>query len=322
MEVRTEMGKWQGKIGIVGAGSVGATIAYACLVKGIGKHISLYDVAKSRVDAEVLDLNHGVQFVPMATIDGSDDINVMADCDVIVISAGARQKPGQSRIELAGINAEMCRTLVPNLLKVAPDATILMVTNPVNVLTYVALKVSGLPIHRVFGSGTVLDSARFRYMIAQHCGVAVQSVHGYIVAEHGDTEIPLWSTANIGGVPVQSWEMPGHGPLTADDEKKILHGVRNSAEMIIQGKGATNYAIGLAGSTILEALLWNEKRVLPVSSLLTDYRGISDVCISVPSVVGHKGVERLLPVPMNAEEEAGLRSSADSIRNVIRTLGF
>ena len=117
----------------------------------------------------------------------------------------------------------MCRTLVPNLLKVAPDATILMVTNPVDVLTYVALKVSGLPIHRVFGSGTVLDSARFRYMIAQHCAVAVQSVHGYIVAEHGDTEIPLWSSANIGGVPVQSWEMPGHGPLTADDEKKILH---------------------------------------------------------------------------------------------------
>ena len=140
------MGKWQVKIGIVGVGSVGATIAYACLVKGIGKHISLYDVAKSRVDAEVLDLNHGVQFVPMATIDGSDDINVMADCDVIVISAGARQKPGQSRIELAGINAEMCRTLVLSLLEVAPDATILMVTNPVDVLTYVALKVSGLPI--------------------------------------------------------------------------------------------------------------------------------------------------------------------------------
>ena len=200
----------------------------------------------------------------------------------------------------------MCRTLVPNLLKVAPDATILMVTNPVNVLTYVALKVSGLPTNRVFGSGTVLDSARFRYMIAQHCGVAVQSVHGYIVAEHGDTEIPLWSTTTIGGVPVQSWEMPGHGPLTTDDEQRILHGVRNSAGVIIAGKGATNYAIGLAGSTILEALLWNGHRVLPVSSLLTDYRGISDVCISVPTVVGHRGIhQRLLPVPMNAEEEAG-----------------
>jgi L-lactate dehydrogenase len=171
------MSKWQGKIGIVGAGSVGATIAYACMVRGIGKHISLYDVVKSRVEAEVLDLNHGLMFVPMATVDGSDDINVMADCDVIVIAAGARQKPGQSRIELAGINAEMCRTLVPDLLRVAPDARILMVTNPVDVLTYVALKVSGLPTCRVLGSGTVLDTSRFRFMIAQHCAVAVQSVH-------------------------------------------------------------------------------------------------------------------------------------------------
>ena len=322
MEVRTEMGKWQGKIGIVGAGSVGATIAYACMVRGIGKHISLFDVVKSRVDAEVLDLNHGLQFVPMAKVNGSDDLNVLENSDVIVVAAGARQKPGQSRIELAGINADMCRTLIPNLLKVAPDATILMVTNPVDVLTYVALKVSGQPSNRVFGSGTVLDSSRFRFLLAQRCAVAVQSVRAYILGEHGDTEVPIWSSANIGTVPVQSWDIPGHGTLTAADEKEILHGVRNSAEMIIQGKGATNYAIGLAGSTILEALLWNEKRVLPVSSLLTDYRGISDVCISVPSVVGHKGVERLLPVPMNAEEEAGLRSSADSIRNVIRTLGF
>ncbi len=163
---------------------------------------------------------------------------------------------------------------------------------------------------------------QFEHVAKRRRELAVQSVHGYIVAEHGDTEIPLWSTTTIGGVPVQSWEMPGHGPLTADDEQKILHGVRNSAEMIIRGKGATNYAIGLAGSTILQALLWNEHRVLPVSSLLTDYRGIGDVCISVPSVVGHQGVERLLPVPMNAEEVAGLRASADSIRNVIRTLGF
>jgi len=322
MEVRTEMGKWQGKIGIVGAGSVGATIAYACMVRGIGKHISLYDVVKSRVDAEVLDLSHGLQFVPMAKVDGSDDLNVLENSDVIVVAAGARQKPGQSRIELAGINAEMCRTLIPSLLRVAPDATILMVTNPVDVLTYVALKVSGQPSHRVFGSGTVLDSSRFRFHIAQRCGVAVQSVRAYIVGEHGDTEIPLWSSANIGSLPVQSWTMPGGGTLSEADEKEILHGVRNSAEIIIQGKGATNYAVGLALSDILEALLWDEKRVLPVSSLMTDYRGISDVCISVPSIVDYRGVERLLPVPMSAEEETGLRASADSLRNVIRTLGF
>jgi len=316
------MGKWQGQIGIVGAGSVGATIAYACMVRGIGKHLCLYDVVKSRVDAEVLDLNHGLQFVPMARVDGADDINVLTDCDVIVVAAGARQKPGQSRIELAGINAEMCRTLIPDLLRVAPNARILMVTNPVDVLTYVALKVSGLPIHRVFGSGTVLDSSRFRFLIAQRCAVAIQSVRAYILGEHGDTEIPIWSSANIGTVPILKWEIPGRGTLTAADQQEILHGVRNSAEMIIQGKGATNYAVGLALSDILEAILWEERRILPVSSLLTDYRGISDVCISVPSIVYHRGVERLLPVPMNEEEVAGLRASADSIRKVIRTLGF
>jgi L-lactate dehydrogenase len=316
------MGKWQGKIGIVGAGSVGATIAYACMVRGIGKHISLYDVARTKVEAEVLDLNHGLMFVPMAKVDGSDDINVLENSDIIVVTAGAKQKPGQTRIDLAGVNAGICRTLIPELLRVAPNATLLMVTNPVDVLTYVALKLSGLESRRVLGSGTVLDSSRFRFLIAERCAVAVQNVHAYIAGEHGDSEIPLWSSASIGSVPVRGWKMPGHGEIAAQYEHDLFESVRTSAEKIIQGKGATNYAIGLAVSTILQAILWNEGRVLPVSSLLTGYRGISDVCLSVPSIVGHKGVEGLLPVPMNAEEESGLQASADAIRNVIRTLGF
>jgi L-lactate dehydrogenase len=311
-----------GKIGIVGAGSVGATIAYACMVQGVGKHISLYDVAKTKVEAEVLDLNHGLMFVPMATVDGSDDISVLANSDVIVVTAGAKQKPGQTRIDLAGTNTNICRTLIPDLLRVAPNATLLMVTNPVDVLTYVALKLSGLESHRVLGSGTVLDSSRFRFLIAQRCAVAVQNVHAYIVGEHGDSEFPLWSSASIGNVPVQGWQMPDHGALNTIEEQEIFESVRTSAYKIIQGKGATNYAIGLAVSTILQALLWNEGRVLPVSSLLTDYRGISDVCLSVPSIVGRRGVEGLLPVPMNAAEEAGLHSSAEAIKQVVRALGF
>jgi L-lactate dehydrogenase len=316
------MSEQAGKIGIVGAGSVGATIAYACMVQGVGKHISLYDVAKTKVEAEVLDLNHGLMFVPMAKVDGSDDINVLADSDVIVVTAGARQKPGQTRIDLAGINTGICRTLIPQLLAVAPNATLLMVTNPVDVLTYIALKLSGLESRRVLGSGTVLDSSRFRFLIAERCSIAVQNVHAYITGEHGDSEFPLWSSASIGSIPVRGWKMPDHGEIGPQNEQELFDNVRTSAEKIIEGKGATNYAIGLAVSTILQAILWNEGRVLPVSSLLTDYRGISDVCLSVPSIVGHRGVEGQLPIPMDAAEEASLHTSAEAIRHVVRTLGF
>ena len=316
------MSEQPGKIGIVGAGSVGATIAYACMVRGVGKHISLYDVAKAKVEAEVLDLNHGLMFVPMAKVDGSDDLNVLERSDVIVVTAGAKQKPGQTRVELAETNTGICRKLIPELLRVAPQATLLMVTNPVDVLTYVALKLSGLESRRVLGSGTVLDSSRFRFLIAQRCAVAVQNVHAYIAGEHGDSEIPLWSSASIGNVPVQGWHMPGHGVLSTLEEQEIFESVRTAAYKIIQGKGATNYAVGLAVAAILEAILWNEGRVLPVSSLLTDYRGISNVCLSVPSIVGLRGVEGLLPVPMNAFEEAGLRASAEAIQHVLHTLGF
>ena len=316
------MSKLPGKVGIVGAGSVGATIAYACMVRGVGKHISLFDIAKSKVEAEVLDLNHGLMFVPMAKVDGSDDLNVLERSDVIVVTAGAKQKPGQTRVELAEVNTTICRKLIPELLRVAPHATLLMVTNPVDVLTYVALKLSGLESRRVLGSGTVLDSSRFRFLIAQRCAVAVQNVHAYIAGEHGDSEIPLWSSASIGNVPVQGWHMPGHGVLSTLEEQEIFESVRTAAYKIIQGKGATNYAVGLAVATILEAILWNEGRVLPVSSLLTDYRGISNVCLSVPSIVGLRGVEGLLPVPMSSSEEAGLRASAGAIQHVLHTLGF
>src|SRR5215207_8081871 len=165
------------KIAVVGAGSVGATVAYACLIRGVGKQIALFDVKREKVDAEVLDLNHGLQFVPMAMLQGSDDVGICADADVVVITAGAKQKPGQTRMDLAGANAEICRKLVPDLLRVAPNAIFLLVTNPVDVITYVTLKLTGLAPQRVLGSGTALDSSRFRYLIAQRCSVAVQNVH-------------------------------------------------------------------------------------------------------------------------------------------------
>ncbi|HEY1498601.1 MAG TPA: hypothetical protein VGF88_03420 [Acidobacteriaceae bacterium] len=196
------------KIGIVGAGSVGATIAYACMIRGVGRHISLFDIAQSKVEAEVLDLNHGLMFAPAATLDGSDDIAVLTGADVVVITAGAKQKPGQTRLDLAATNTQICRRLIPDILRVAPDAILLMVTNPVDVLTYAALRISGFDSHRVIGSGTVLDSSRFRFLLAQRCAVAVQNVHAYIAGEHGDSEIPLWSSATIGNIPLLEWNRP------------------------------------------------------------------------------------------------------------------
>ena len=310
------------KLAIIGAGTVGTTIAYACMMRGVSRHIVLYDVNAAKTRAETLDLNHGLQFVPMATVEGSDDIEICRDAAVIVITAGAKQKVGQSRMDLAAMNVDLCRSLIPKLLAVAPEAVLLLVTNPVDVITYVAQKVSGLPNGRVFGSGTVLDSSRFRFLIAQRLKVAVQSVHATIVGEHGDSEIPLWSSASVANLPLHDWAVQGHGKLTVRDRVDIFENVKNSAARIIEGKGATNFAIGLATAKILEAVLHDENRVLPVSSLLTDYQGLSDVCLSVPCIVNRRGVDITLPIPLNAAELAGLTNSAETIRGVIKALGF
>jgi L-lactate dehydrogenase len=310
------------RIAIVGAGAVGATVAYACLIRGVGKSIALYDLNADKTRAEVLDLNHGLQFTPMASVTGSDDIEVCRDADVVVVTAGAKQKPGQTRLDLAEANVAMCRTLVPRLLEVAPDAVLLMVTNPVDVLTYAALKTSGLPVNRVFGSGTVLDSSRLRLLIAQHCDVAVQNVHAYIAGEHGDSEIPLWSSATIGSVPLLDWNVPGRPPLDAAARDAIHARVVGAAEEIIRGKGATNYAIGLATARIIEAVLFDERQVLPVSSLLDGPAGIGNVCLSLPSVVDRSGVRTVLPVPLSGAEADGLRRSAETVQGVGRQLGL
>jgi L-lactate dehydrogenase len=310
------------KVAVVGAGSVGATLAYACLVRGVGRTIALYDVDADKTRAEVLDLNHGLQFVPQATVVGSDDIEVCRGADLVVITAGAKQKPGQTRPELAGANVTLCRTLVPRLLEVAPDAILLLVTNPVDVVTYAALKYSGLPSQRVFGSGTVLDSSRLRLLLAEHCGVAVQSVHAYIAGEHGDSELPLWSRASIGSVPLLAWDVPGRPPLDAATRDDIVRRVIGAAGEIIRGKGATNYAVGLAAARIIEAVLDDQRLVLSVSSLLDGQAGIHDVCLSLPSVVDRLGVDTVLPGPLSQEEAEGLRRSAETVRGVIASLGL
>lgn len=317
-----KIGSRRPKLTIVGAGSVGATSAFACLTRGVAPTVAIYDLNGKKVQAEVLDLNHGAAFVPRCDVIGSDDIAVTDDSDLIVITAGAKQKPGQTRLDLAESNVNMLRTLIPDLVEHSPDAIIMLVTNPVDVLTYAAQKFSGLPKERVFGSGTVLDSARLRYKLASRIGVSASNVHAYIAGEHGDSEIALWSSASIGSVPLKDWSAPGRPTIDAEMRKEIHHEVVNAAYEIIQGKGATWYAIGLAVARICEAVLRDEDRVLPVSSLLEDYHGISDVCLSVPSIVDRNGVAAQLKVPLSESELIGLRASAEEVREVGKSLGL
>lgn len=311
------------KLAIVGAGAVGSTLAYAALMRGAARTVALLDVNKAKVEAEVLDLQHGIQFVPQARVIGSDDVAVCADADVVVITAGAKQKPGQSRIDLAEATISLVRKIIPGIVEVAPNAVYVMVTNPVDIVTLAALKFSGLPPERLFGSGTVLDSSRLRFLIAERCGIAVENVHAYIAGEHGDSEIALWSSATIAGVPLLDWQpLAGATPLDEAARAEIAREVVQSAYRIIEGKGATNYAVGLAATRIIEAILKNEHRVLPVSSLLDDYYGISDVCLSVPSRVDGRGVTERIALPLSDVELAGLRSSAEEMRRVARGFGI
>jgi L-lactate dehydrogenase len=323
-QIRPGVDRRTTKVAIVGAGSVGATVAYAALMRGVARTVALYDINAAKVEAEVLDLGHGIQFMPMAQVIGSDDLAVCADADVVVVTAGAKQKPGQSRLELAEATIALVTGLMPRLVKVAPDAIFMLVTNPVDIVTYAAMRASGLGGGRLFGSGTVLDSSRLRWLIAQHCNVAVQNVHAYMAGEHGDSEIPLWSSASVGSVPLLEWRgtKTGRGPFDEAARARIADEVIGSAYRIIEGKGATNYAVAQATTRIIEAVLKDEKRVLPVSSMLTDYHGISDVCLSVPSVIGRRGVEAQLEVPMSDDELAGLRASADALRVVARRFGL
>jgi len=298
-------------------------MAYALLARGAARTVVLYDVDRAKVEAQALDLAHGIAFMPMATVAGSDDIEIVRDADVVIFTAGAKQKPGQTRLDLAGATTTLVSSVLPRLVEVAPDAVQLIVTNPVDVVTYVALKVSGLPANQVFGSGTLLDTSRLRYLVSQHTGIAVQNVHAYIVGEHGDSQLALWSSATLGAVPLAQWPgIEGRGPLTAPVREQISDEVKHSAATIIAGKGATNYAVGLAGSRIIEAVLDDEHRIQPVSSLLDGYQGITDVCLSVPSVVGAHGVGERLPVPMSSDEIAALRASADAVREVARQFGY
>ena len=310
------------KVSIIGAGAVGTSTAYALLIKRIAGEIALYDVNKAKVEAEVLDLAHGSQFTNPSRIYGGDDIEVVRNSDVIVITAGAKQAPGQTRLDLAATNVEILKNLMPKLVALAPDAIFLLVTNPCDVLAYAAVKFSGLPANRVFSSGTVLDSSRLRWVLAERIGVSTDSVHAMIVGEHGDSEFPLWSEAKIGPVPLKEWRVGGRAPLSLDELDDIASQVKNAAYKVIEGKGATNFAIGLSAARIVESVLRDESVIMPVSSVLSDYLGVRDVALSVPTVVNRHGAAQVIPMEMTPTELAKLHASAAAIKASIATLGL
>ncbi|CAH0163478.1 L-lactate dehydrogenase [Microbacterium sp. Bi128] len=308
------------KLTVVGAGSVGASVAYASLIRGSARHVALYDIAEAKVEAEVLDLAHGTQFTGSSDITGGSDVSVAEGSHVVVITAGAKQNPGQTRTELAATNAGIIRRMMPDLLEVAPNAIYVIVTNPCDVLTVLAQEATGLPTQRIFASGTVLDTSRLRWKIAQRAGVATSSVHAWIVGEHGDTEFPLWSTATIGSVPITEYDLPDGTRFDEDELDAIAVDVRDAAYKVIRGKGATNYAIGLSSARIVEAILRDEHAILPVSTVLQDFHGITGMALSVPSIVSAKGAVPLAGTPFSDGELTLLRRSADALTTVADSL--
>lgn len=308
------------KVVIIGAGAVGTTFAYALQISGAAGEIVLVDLDRELAEAEALDLSHGLFFTPPVQI-RAGDYDECADADIVVITAGASQKEGQSRMDLVEENVKICRSIVDNITEHTRDAILLMVSNPVDVLTYAALKFSGYPPERVIGSGTVLDTARFRYLLSRNCRVDPHNVHGYVLGEHGDSEVIAWSIASIAGMKLDE-KCPSCPRLENCDKEGIAEDVRSSAYHLISGKGATNWAVGLALVRIVTAILRDEKSVLTVSSLIDGQYGINDLCLSIPAVLGSEGVEDLITPELSDEDREALHDSANAIDEVIREVGL
>jgi L-lactate dehydrogenase len=305
------------KIAVVGAGSVGIAVAYASTIESLAGEIALYDIDGRRAEAQALDLSHGLQFVQDGgRITGGADLELCRGADVVVVTAGATHGPGGTRLDLAAGNVALVRRALPPLLDVAPDAVYVFVTNPVDVVTFVAQEIAGLPHSRIIGSGTVLDSSRLRYVLAARLGISIGSIHAMVVGEHGDSEIVLWSSATVGGTPLLDVVGPDGGTIAAAELDELRRQVREAAYRIIEGKGNTSLAIGLATTRIARCISHDERAVLPVS-VRTSVDGIGEVCLSLPSVVGRAGVVSRLDVPMDDAERDGLRASAATIRAVI-----
>lgn len=298
------------RVVIIGTGAVGATTAYTLLLRERVSELVLIDANKDKALGEALDMNHGLPFTGGVKL-WAGDYSDCADADVIVIAAGASQRPGETRIDLLKRNAGIFDTIIQNIVKYNDHGIILVATNPVDILSYVSLKKSGFPSNRVIGSGTLLDSARFRYLIGQNKGINPRSIHAHIVGEHGDSEVPLWSLANVAGIDLE---------FSDEDREEIFNSTKNAAYEIINAKGATSYAIALALDRIIVSILQNEGSVLNVSTLLKDYNGVSDVYLGVPSIVDRTGVREVLDLNLTGQELEKFQASANKLKSEISKL--
>lgn len=312
---------FRGKIVVVGAGAVGSTTAYTLLLGGLFQDIVLIDINRDKAEGDALDMAHGVSLVKPVTV-MAGDYSDCKDADIVVISAGAPQKPGQTRLDLLKDNVEIYKNIIKSVMKYAPGDVILMpVSNPVDILTYVAYKLSGLPKNQVIGSGTVLDTSRLKYLISRKTGVDARNCHTYIIGEHGDSEVAAWSVTNIGGMTMNEF-CKYTGKCDLNDLDKMYNEVKNSAYEIIRKKGATYYAIAVAVARICECIAGDENSILTVSGVFEGEYDIRDVALSVPTMVGGNGVERIFEVPFSKEEMKGLRDSAATLSGYLRELGM
>jgi len=303
------------KVGIIGAGMVGSSAAYALAMLGIASEIVLVDNNADLAQAQAEDISHAVPFVS-ATVVRASDYDDCAGAGVIIISAGVSQKPGETRLELLGRNAEVFRNVIGRILQAAPQALLLIASNPVDIMTDIATRLSGLPPQRVIGSGTILDTARFRSLLGRHLQISPQSVHAYVLGEHGDSEVLGWSNAMVGAVPLQSFAQQAGRPVTDEVRLKIDAGVRGAAYKIIKGKGATYYGIGAGLARIVKTIARDQRDVLSVSSVTKELAGVTDVAASVPRVIGAEGIVMDLVPDLDETERIALNASARMLKDL------
>jgi L-lactate dehydrogenase len=304
---------------MVGTGFVGSTTAYTIMCDGLFNEIVIIDINRAKAEGDAMDMAHGVSFVKPVSV-YSGDYSDCRDADIIVITAGANQKPGETRLDLLKKNAEIFKDIISNIMRYAPDDVILLtVSNPVDILTYITYRLSGLPKNQVIGSGTVLDTSRLKYMISRHTGIDARSCHTYIIGEHGDSEVAAWSITNIAGMSMEEYSAKT-GKCTPKDLDEMHNQVKHAAYEIIEKKGATYYAIALAVARITACIAGEENSVLTVSSVFDGEYGIKDVALSVPTQVSGYGVEQIFEVPLNQKETDGLYKSAHTLRENLREL--
>lgn len=310
------------KIGIIGSGLVGATAAYAMVMRGVGRHIVLVDLNKERAQSEADDIFHAVPFAHPMQVEAGDYTS-LAGCRVVVIAAGVGQRPGETRLQLLGRNSAIFQQVIPQVVANAPEAVLLVATNPVDIMTHLTARFAGemgVAPGRVLGSGTTLDTARFRALLGRSLGIDALHVHAYVLGEHGDSEVLTWSMVSIGGIPLAEFCLLTQTQVYAEDHDQIEDQVRNAAYHIISGKGATYYGVGSAIARIVEVILRDQRSILTVCAPVADVAGVKDVTVSLPHLVGGQGVISTIYPPLSQQEHDALQASAGIVRQAIDDL--